>query len=105
MNGETHRTQPTDPGTAQRAAAIAERGHRWLAPDEDPPTAPPEPFTSYLTEHTYAGEPSSESADGADLGMGTVGIGIGACDCPTHARASLRDEVKEANRRSSGGML
>lgn len=100
MTSETPRTSPMTPEAAELATAIGQRGHRWLAPD---PGAPPRaPFTDYATEHTYAGEPDAETADGADVGTGTVGIGfgIGECDCPTHIR--IRDELREANRRSSG---
>ncbi|MFE5673827.1 hypothetical protein ACFQ7B_00445 [Streptomyces erythrochromogenes] len=102
MTSETprSRTSPTNPKAAELATAIGQRGHRWLAPDADTPPRPP--FTEYATEHTYAGEPDAETADGADVGIGTVGIGfgIGRCDCPIHSR--IRAEVREANRRSSG---
>lgn len=98
MTSETHRTRNTDPDPGELAGAIGERGYRWMAPGTDAP--PPASFTNYATEHTYAGEPSAETADGADVGLGGIGFGIGRCDCPGHRQ--LRQEVREANRRSSG---
>lgn len=98
MTSETPRTRPTDPGPGELAGAIGNRGHRWLAPDTD--TAPRPPFTNYATERTYAGEPTAETADGADLGTGGIGFGIGRCDCVVHSRT--REDVTEANRSSSG---
>lgn len=97
MTSETPRTIPTDPDAGELADAIG-RGYRWMAPSTDSP--PCAPFTDYATEHTYAGEPAAETADGADVGIGGIGFGIGRCDCPGHRR--IRDDVREANRRSSG---
>ncbi|MFE4203970.1 MULTISPECIES: hypothetical protein [Streptomyces] len=98
MTSETPRTIPTDPDTGELAGAIGQRGYRWMAPSTDSP--PATPFADYANEHTYAGEPTGETADGADLGIGGIGFGIGRCECPGHRQ--LHDGVREANRRSWG---
>ncbi|MGW1772510.1 hypothetical protein [Streptomyces sp. NPDC002104] len=93
MTNENPRTSPISPPATEPATAI--RGHRWLAPDQDPP------FTQYATELVLAGEPDGESADGADTGTGIVGIG--RCDCVTHTR--IRDDVDRANHRPRPGSM